>query len=242
MNLRHNPIDRHVGTRVASARRCRDVSQEQLSELLGLSLHTLRKYEAGGERIDAGVLRSICQLFDMRPGFFFEGMNFSSPALASAEESAPQLRAFGGGFSVVASDGGARSRGLSGQKERARRLSKAATVIGDVATAISRGENGVAALAAAKANDSRDRRMAERRRFRVEAVVQHDGRRLPAMVDNISLTGIKLADPFGFSSGETVQIELGGDWIAGKVVWVARGSAGLQFERPLPRLPSQSAA
>ncbi len=235
MQFRPNPVDKHVGMRVARARQSLGVSQRQMAVRLGLPLPMLKKYEAGLTRICASELYSICRMLGVQLSFFFEDMQFETPALTLVAETESSLQARA--LATAAS----RGHCLAGHAaSTAPRVAPDAMVIGVGAgkrvSAVLRG-GGLDKLVAAQANDSQDRRRAERRKFRIEVVVRHKGHSLPAIVENISLTGIKLADRFGLSSGEIVEIELAGDWVAGKVVWAASGKVGLQFERPLPRLP-----
>jgi DNA-binding XRE family transcriptional regulator len=222
MNDRFNPIDSHVGACIAHARRQRGLSQERLAFALGVSLGVLQAYEAGFTRIGADALYSICRLFDLRPGSFFEAVRHRAPILSCVTEvdARPRMLASGAGFAPLPAHVGA----VPG-------VVKSADTLGG-GQAAAREQRGIAA-----ANDSKDRRAAERRSFRVEVAVQRGERRLIAMVDDISLTGIRLADRFGLAAGEALRIELGGDWITGRVVWAAKGRAGLEFEQPLKRLP-----
>jgi transcriptional regulator with XRE-family HTH domain len=66
-----NSIDKHIGMRVRRTRQFRDMSQEAFAAALGLSLHQIKKYESGFERIGAGELAAICRVLRVRPSFFF---------------------------------------------------------------------------------------------------------------------------------------------------------------------------
>ncbi len=74
-----NPIDRHVGERLAALRTERGLSQEQLAASLGARLALLQRFEAGLERIDAYRFRDIMRILDVPPSFFFEGFAPHAP-------------------------------------------------------------------------------------------------------------------------------------------------------------------
>lgn len=66
-----NTIDKHVGMRVRRTREFRDMSREAFAAELGLSLHQVKKFESGFERIGASQLAAICKSLRVRPSFFF---------------------------------------------------------------------------------------------------------------------------------------------------------------------------
>jgi transcriptional regulator with XRE-family HTH domain len=66
-----NSIDKHIGMRVRRTRQFRDMSQEVFAAELGVSLHQVKKYESGFERIGACELAAICRVLRVRPSFFF---------------------------------------------------------------------------------------------------------------------------------------------------------------------------
>ena len=66
-----NSIDKHIGMRVRRTREFRGMSQEAFAAGLGLSLHEIKKFESGFERIGASQLAAICKSLQVRPSFFF---------------------------------------------------------------------------------------------------------------------------------------------------------------------------
>jgi transcriptional regulator with XRE-family HTH domain len=69
-----NSIDRHIGMRVRRTREFRDMSQQAFAAALGVSLHQVKKYESGFERIGASELAAICRVLNVRPSFFFAAL------------------------------------------------------------------------------------------------------------------------------------------------------------------------
>ena len=69
-----NSIDKHIGMRVRRTREFRGMSQEAFAAELGLSLHQIKKFESGFERIGASQLAAICKSLQVRPSFFFADM------------------------------------------------------------------------------------------------------------------------------------------------------------------------
>ncbi len=66
-----NSIDKHIGMRVRRTRQFREMSQEAFAAALGVTLHQVKKYEGGFERIGAVELVAICKILHVRPSFFF---------------------------------------------------------------------------------------------------------------------------------------------------------------------------
>ena len=66
-----NSIDKHIGMRVRRTREFREMSQEAFAIELGLSLHQVKKFEGGFERVGASQLAAICKCLQVRPSFFF---------------------------------------------------------------------------------------------------------------------------------------------------------------------------
>ncbi len=89
-----NSIDKHIGMRVRRTRLFRDMSQAQLAAGLRVSLHQIKKYEGGFERIGGGVLLEICRIFEVRPSFFFSELTFNGPAKESGVRSPERIQDF----------------------------------------------------------------------------------------------------------------------------------------------------
>jgi transcriptional regulator with XRE-family HTH domain len=79
-----NSIDRHIGMRVRRTREFRGMSQEAFAAGLGLSLHQIKKFESGFERIGASQLAAICKTLQVRPSFFFADMKAKREAGTAA--------------------------------------------------------------------------------------------------------------------------------------------------------------
>jgi ribosome-binding protein aMBF1 (putative translation factor) len=62
-----------VGSRLRVRRTSRGLSQQELSERLGIDRDHLSAYEAGSERVSASLLLQIGKLLDVRPDYFFRG-------------------------------------------------------------------------------------------------------------------------------------------------------------------------
>jgi transcriptional regulator with XRE-family HTH domain len=70
-----NPIDVHVGQRLRSLRLSRDLTQEELGELVGVSYQQIQKYETGTNRISASRLYLLACHLDVGPEYFFGELN-----------------------------------------------------------------------------------------------------------------------------------------------------------------------
>src|ERR1700687_1655044 len=64
--------DVEVGRRVRALRLERGMSQEKLGDGLGLTFQQVQKYEKGTNRIGAGRLQRISEIFDVPISAFFE--------------------------------------------------------------------------------------------------------------------------------------------------------------------------
>ncbi|MBI1179070.1 MAG: helix-turn-helix domain-containing protein [Alphaproteobacteria bacterium] len=69
-----NPVDIHVGKRLRQRRTFVGMTQEQLGAALGITFQQVQKYERGANRIGASRLFDICQVLDVSPQYFFQGM------------------------------------------------------------------------------------------------------------------------------------------------------------------------
>lgn len=68
-----NSVDLHVAARLRAARLERRISQERAAQALGVSFTQVQKYEKGINRITAGKLFQIAELYDKPLEWFFEG-------------------------------------------------------------------------------------------------------------------------------------------------------------------------
>jgi transcriptional regulator with XRE-family HTH domain len=65
-------IDVHVGSRIRLRRTLLGLSQERLSDVLGLTAQQIQKYERGVNRIGALRLFDLSRVLDVPIGFFFD--------------------------------------------------------------------------------------------------------------------------------------------------------------------------
>ena len=71
---RSSNVDRHVAQRIRAKREALGITQVALGEKLGLTFQQVQKYEKGANRITAGRLYSLSEIFDVEPSYFFEGL------------------------------------------------------------------------------------------------------------------------------------------------------------------------
>jgi transcriptional regulator with XRE-family HTH domain len=55
-------------------RELRGLPQKELARRLGLSFQQVQKYESGANRISASKMWQLCEVLDVTPGYFFEGL------------------------------------------------------------------------------------------------------------------------------------------------------------------------
>lgn len=65
-------VDHQVGRRIRQARRAAKLTQEQLGNLIGLTFQQVQKYERGINRVSAGTLYEIAQVFELPISWFFD--------------------------------------------------------------------------------------------------------------------------------------------------------------------------
>lgn len=89
-----NPIDVHVGKRLRLRRELLGMTQETLSNLLGLTFQQVQKYERGTNRMASSRLWDIAQVLDVGIDFFFEDIP------SEIAEQSPRCFAVSGGREV----------------------------------------------------------------------------------------------------------------------------------------------
>ncbi len=67
-----NPIDIHIGQKLREIRTAAKMSQEQVGELIGVSLQQIQKYEICVNRISASKLYEFAQIFNKPINSFFD--------------------------------------------------------------------------------------------------------------------------------------------------------------------------
>lgn len=72
-----NPVDVYVGKRMRQRREMQGLPQKELARKLGISFQQVQKYESGANRISASKLWQLCDVLDVEPGYFFDGLDTS---------------------------------------------------------------------------------------------------------------------------------------------------------------------
>lgn len=87
-----NPVDLHVGARIRLRRKLIGVSQEQLSDALGLTFQQVQKYENGHNRVSASKLWDIARKLDVEISYFFDGLDAQAASGAQRGPEANPLK------------------------------------------------------------------------------------------------------------------------------------------------------
>lgn len=69
-----NEIDKVVGANLRLFRTGKRMSQASLAELVGVSFQQIQKYEKGSNRIGASTLWEFCEIFNIKPSHFYDGL------------------------------------------------------------------------------------------------------------------------------------------------------------------------
>ena len=77
-------FDKRVGQRLRELRVVLGLSLTALADGLGISFQQLYKYEKGVDRISAGQLYGCAALLNVRPEYFFEGLDGSDTRTSSS--------------------------------------------------------------------------------------------------------------------------------------------------------------
>ena len=72
-----NPIDQHIGARLASRRLELGTEPEDLAQAIGVPVSQLRRYETGEERISAECLLALCRVLRWPASAFYEGLDIT---------------------------------------------------------------------------------------------------------------------------------------------------------------------
>lgn len=67
-------VDAYVGSQLKLLRKQAGYTQTELANQVGVTFQQIQKYERGTNRIGASRLWSLCQVFDVPPGRFFDGV------------------------------------------------------------------------------------------------------------------------------------------------------------------------
>lgn len=73
-------MDKAVGSNVRHERLTRHMSQERLASAIGVTFQQVQKYEIGSNRIAAGRLYDISEVFGVKPGSLFPASRPRGPS------------------------------------------------------------------------------------------------------------------------------------------------------------------
>lgn len=71
-------------------RELRGLPQKELARQLGISFQQVQKYESGANRISASKMWQLCEVLDVAPGYFFEGLEGKRRGKGEASLGVPQ--------------------------------------------------------------------------------------------------------------------------------------------------------
>lgn len=94
-------IDKRLGERVRARRFELGMSQEQLSQMLGITFQQVQKYEKGTNRIAASRLFDLAAALDMPVAQFFEGLSAGQTAKQAVGASLDSALAIPGAVDLV---------------------------------------------------------------------------------------------------------------------------------------------
>ena len=80
--------DIHVGGKLRARRLKKGLTQTALAEKLGLSFQQIQKYETGANRISASKMWDLGLILDVRPEYFFDGLEPHKSRASASRESA----------------------------------------------------------------------------------------------------------------------------------------------------------
>lgn len=66
--------DRIIGSTIRRTRLLHGMTQQELAGMLGMCAQQVQKYETGKDRISAGKLKAVANVFKVDISIFFEGM------------------------------------------------------------------------------------------------------------------------------------------------------------------------
>jgi len=67
-------VDAYVGSQLKSLRKMAGYSQTELANKVGVTFQQIQKYERGTNRIGASRLWGFCNVFNVSPNKFFDGI------------------------------------------------------------------------------------------------------------------------------------------------------------------------
>ena len=105
---RAGPEDVEIGRKIRALRLQRGLSQSELAKEIGLTFQQVQKYEKGANRVSAGRLQQIANLFDV-PITFFYGVKRGAKKTGTADDGLALLQTKGA-VRLLRSYGSIRSR------------------------------------------------------------------------------------------------------------------------------------
>lgn len=75
MKRDRSKINQHVATRIRQRRVLSGITQQELANRLGLTYQQVSKYCIGTNRVTAGILHDLAEIFNVDVSYFFEGMD-----------------------------------------------------------------------------------------------------------------------------------------------------------------------
>ena len=88
-------IDEHVGRRLKERRLTLRITRLYLARFLNVPKEILEAYETGGVTIPASDLYTFAKVFEVRTGYFFEGLHQRFGTTVNVEAKSPKKRVYG---------------------------------------------------------------------------------------------------------------------------------------------------
>ncbi len=88
-------IDEHVGRRLKERRLTLGITQLDLTRFLNLPKEILEAYETGEVTIPASNLYAFAKTFEVRTGYFYEGLYQRFGTIVNVEAKPPKKRVYG---------------------------------------------------------------------------------------------------------------------------------------------------
>ncbi len=76
---------RLIGTRIKTARESKNITQEKLAEMLGVSVPYISRIETGNTHINLDRLHEICCLLEISEAYILEGASHDSESYMTPE-------------------------------------------------------------------------------------------------------------------------------------------------------------
>jgi transcriptional regulator with XRE-family HTH domain len=84
-----DPVDLHVGKRLALRRTIAGLTQDKLAQAIGVTFQQIQKYERGANRVSASRLYGIARVLQVPVGYFFEDFEDDEDPAVSPPGGAP---------------------------------------------------------------------------------------------------------------------------------------------------------